>query len=135
MQHGRTADGATGTASLTLARVAPAQPLVLTPFKPTGIYALGENVGWTVALPADSAAGATEYTYTIKKNNYEVIKRGTLDLSRPATIEVSLDEPAMLYVEVKSSRGYTLFLQFPCGCARGDHETSAFGQRTKPLAR
>ena len=79
-----------------------AQPLILTPFKPGGIYGLGEKVGWTLTAPEGAAQGA-EYVYTVKKNNFDVIKSGRLDLSRPATIEVTLDEPAMLYVEVKST--------------------------------
>lgn len=74
-----------------------AAELEFTPFKPGGIYALGEKAGWTVNAPADASG---TYTYTIKKNNWEVIDSGTLDLSRPATIEATLNEPAMLYVEV-----------------------------------
>ncbi len=74
-----------------------AAALEFTPFKPGGIYALGEKAGWTVVAPADVSG---TYTYTIKKNNWEVIDSGTLDLSRRATIEATLNEPAMLYVEV-----------------------------------
>src|SRR5687768_3871046 len=80
-----------------------AQQLTLTPFKPGGIYELGERAGWTVSAPAELAKSAASYTYTIKKNNFDVIQHGTLNLSQPATIEATLDEPAMLYVEVKSS--------------------------------
>ena len=82
---------------------APAQQVTLTPFKASGIYAIGEKAGWTAALPANVALDGAQYSYTIKKNNFDVIKSGTLDLSRPASIEVTVDEPAMLYVEVKSS--------------------------------
>ncbi len=87
---------------LVLAQLCAAQQLLLTPFKPSGIYALGERAGWSVALPA-AAADAPSYSYTIRKNNFDLIKTGKLDLSQPATIEVSLNEPAMLYVEVRSS--------------------------------
>jgi cephalosporin-C deacetylase len=78
-----------------------AQQLSFAPFHPNGIYQIGERAGWTVTLPQGTAAPADKYTYVIKKNNAEVIKTGTLDLSSgSATIEATLDEPAMLYVEV-----------------------------------
>jgi cephalosporin-C deacetylase len=90
--------------SLALARqVCSAQPLGLVPFKPGGIYEIGETAGWTVTPPPEGAAAGARYSYTIKKNNFDVIQRGVLDLSGPESIEVTLDEPAMLYVEVKSS--------------------------------
>lgn len=77
-----------------------ANQLVLTPFKPGGIYARGETAGWTVT-PAEPAAAAKTYRYTIKKNNFDVIKTGSLELNGgQARIEVAIDEPAMLYVEV-----------------------------------
>lgn len=87
---------------LSLVLVAPfaaAEQLTLTPFKAGGIYKLGEKAGWTVTAPA-GAASSGEYSYTIKKNNQDVLKTGKLDLSSPATIEIALEEPAMLYVEV-----------------------------------
>jgi cephalosporin-C deacetylase-like acetyl esterase/lysophospholipase L1-like esterase len=79
-----------------------AQQPTLTPFKAGGIYALGETAGWTVTLPAGTAPSG-EYSYTIRKNNFEVLRSGKLDLSQPATIEATVDEPAMLYVEVKAA--------------------------------
>jgi cephalosporin-C deacetylase-like acetyl esterase len=88
-----------------------AHELVLEPFKSGGIYALGEKAGWTAKLPegtkASSAKAAGPYTYTIKKNNFDVIKTGTLDLSKAARIEVTLNEPAMLYVEMDDGDGET----------------------------
>ena len=83
-----------------------AQQLTFTPYKTSGIYAVGEKVGWTVSkvqgIPVDN------YAYAIKKNNQVVIKTGMLDLStgRPS-IEVTLDEPAMVYVEISSPGGET----------------------------
>jgi len=84
-----------------VARICSAQELTLKPFKADGIYALGEKAGWTATLPAGSASAVADYSYIIRKNNLDVIKSGSLDLSRPATIEVTLDEPAMLYAVVK----------------------------------
>jgi cephalosporin-C deacetylase len=77
--------------ALLLASASYAQDLSFTPFKATGIYELGEKAGWTVPP-------GTTGTYTIKTNNLDVIKSGDLG----TTIETTLSEPAMLYVEVKS---------------------------------
>lgn len=88
--------------------VAPAQtsppaapaPLILTPYKPSGIYALGDTVGWNVSV-RPGAHPASDYTFTAKKNDLEVIKTGPLRLSAgTASIEVTLNEPAMVYVEI-----------------------------------
>jgi cephalosporin-C deacetylase len=80
-------------------RVCSAQQIALVPFKASGIYAIGEKVGWTVSLPQGGPGG--DYKYTVKKNNFNVIKTGNLDFSSgPATIEVTLDEPAMVYVKI-----------------------------------
>jgi len=76
---------------------AAAPPLVLAPLDADGIYERGQRAGWTVKFP-DGVK--TTYSYVIKKNNQDVIKRGELDPTKPATIETSLNEPAMLYVEI-----------------------------------
>lgn len=92
---------------LTTAHVCSAQQLTLTPYKASGIYRVGDKVGWTATLP-QGASPTGEYAYTIKRNNLDVIKTGTLDFSAgPATIEVTLGEPAMIYVEISApaSRG------------------------------
>src|SRR5262245_37973101 len=98
-------------ASLALAAASSAfaQQPTFTPYHANGIYNAGEKVGWTVALPPGTAAppGPYAYAYAVRKNNFgDPIKTGTLDLSRgPATIEVTLDEPAMLYVQITPPPG------------------------------
>lgn len=84
----------------TLAQAADA--FVLKPLKPSGIYELGEKVGWTVsAAPGTSATG--EFNYTLKKNAAEVILTGHLSASDGnATIETVLREPAMLLLDISS---------------------------------
>jgi cephalosporin-C deacetylase-like acetyl esterase/lysophospholipase L1-like esterase len=77
------------------------QALHFEPFKPGSIYRLGEHAGWNVTAPAGSQN--TKYAYTVKKNDFTAIQSGTLDVSRSATIDVVVDEPAMLYVEVRPS--------------------------------
>jgi cephalosporin-C deacetylase len=74
--------------------------LTLTPYHPSGIYAPGETVGWKVSVNAGASAAA-DYTFTAKKNALDVIKTGHLDLaSGMASIEITLDGPAMVYVEI-----------------------------------
>src|SRR5262245_26360184 len=78
------------------------QALTFEPFEPGGIYELGEHAGWRVtAQPGQQPPKTSLYTYTVKKNALEVIQHGTLDVSKPATIDVVVNDPAMLYVEVK----------------------------------
>ncbi|MGA2541852.1 MAG: acetylxylan esterase [Verrucomicrobiota bacterium] len=83
-----------------------AQRLTLTPHDKTGIYDLGEKAGWTVTLAGGAPAPSGNYTYTIKKNNQAEIKSGELDLSTgSANIDISLNEPALLYVQVMPPAG------------------------------
>jgi cephalosporin-C deacetylase-like acetyl esterase len=92
---------------------AQAQEPVFTPFHQNGIYAIGEKAGWTVTVP-QGAASSSHYTYTIRKNNFDVIAAGALDLtSGRTTIETALGEPAMLYVEVKADPPPTASAQGP----------------------
>jgi cephalosporin-C deacetylase-like acetyl esterase len=95
-----------GLAWCLAALTATAQTLTLTPFNRSGIYALGEKVGWTVTLPKGDVAPAGGCAYTIRKNNLDVVRSGSLDLTGGrATIETALDEPAMLTIRVSPSSG------------------------------
>jgi cephalosporin-C deacetylase-like acetyl esterase/lysophospholipase L1-like esterase len=63
---------------------------------------MGEPAGWTITATGWPASGS--YSYTVSKNNLEVLKTGAFDLaSGPAKIEVTLREPAMLYVRVEQA--------------------------------
>ena len=87
------------------AHLCSAQQPTFTPYKASGIYAVGEKVGWTAALPP-GAAPASGYAYTVRKNNQDVIKTGTLDFSSGrAVIETVLNEPAMVYVQISTPGG------------------------------
>jgi len=83
---------------------APGPALVKPTFVPrnaAGIYALGDTVAWTATLPSDSAPAPGGYLYKIRKNNLEILETGVLDFSKgPATIDVVVREPMMVYVEV-----------------------------------
>jgi cephalosporin-C deacetylase-like acetyl esterase len=76
------------------------QQLTFTPYRATGIYNLGETVGWTVTPgPADPTYS---YKWTIRRNNADVLKEGKLDLSSGKDkIEISGDAPEMLYVAIE----------------------------------
>jgi cephalosporin-C deacetylase-like acetyl esterase/lysophospholipase L1-like esterase len=82
-----------------------AQEPTFTPYKASGIYGVGERVGWTAHWP-EGAVPTREYTYTIRRDNQVVIKTGALDFSiGRSTIEVALDQPAMVYVEISALGG------------------------------
>ena len=84
----------------------PAVKPVFVPKNPTGIYAVGDTVAWTATLPSGQGPEASGYIYKIRKNNLEVLETGTLDFSKgPATVDVVVREPMMVYVEV-TSPGY-----------------------------
>ncbi|MGN6370122.1 MAG: acetylxylan esterase [Phycisphaerae bacterium] len=72
-------------------------------FKPdhaNGIYQTGQVVGWTVSKES-GAAGAGRFEYTVKENGAVNIKSGSLDLSKgTGRIEVKVNEPAMVLVDV-----------------------------------
>jgi cephalosporin-C deacetylase len=95
-----------GLALLVGAPLVLAQQLAFTPFHANGIYALDEPAGWSVTAPAGAEG---KYNYVIRKNNLDTIQMGTLDLtSGTATIETTLSEPAMLYVEVSTTPPFHL---------------------------
>jgi cephalosporin-C deacetylase len=78
-----------------------AQQLVFTPHRASGIYDVGDTVGWTVT-PGPEAPAYT-FKWTIRRNNAVVLKEGTLDLSSGrATIEIAGDQPGMIYVAVQA---------------------------------
>ncbi len=78
-----------------------AQQLVFTPYHASGIYDVGETVGWTVTPGPTPPTYA--YKWTVRRNNAVVLKEGKLDLTAgKATIEVVGDQPEMIYVAVEA---------------------------------
>jgi cephalosporin-C deacetylase-like acetyl esterase len=93
-------------ASVSAQRAPVSQELVFTPYHANGIYDVGETVGWTVEAARTPPSYA--YKWTIRRNNAEVLKQGTLDLSAgKTTIEIAVDRPEMLYVAVQAYAGLT----------------------------
>lgn len=79
------------------------EQLVFTPYHASGIYDVGETVGWTVTPAATPPTYA--FKWTIRRNNAVVLKEGTLDLSHgKATIEIAGDQPGMIYVAVEANK-------------------------------
>jgi cephalosporin-C deacetylase len=79
-----------------------AEQLVFGPYHPSGIYDVGETVGWTVT-PSSTAPPTYAYKWTIRRNNAVVLKQGTLNLSTGrGAIEVKADEPGMIYAAVEA---------------------------------
>ena len=77
------------------------QQLAFTPYHASGIYDVGDTVGWTVT--PGPAPPTYAYKWTIRRNNAVVLKEGTLDLSAgKAAIEIVADQPAMIYVAVEA---------------------------------
>jgi cephalosporin-C deacetylase-like acetyl esterase len=88
-------------APLAFAQRAPIpQQLAFTPYHASGIYEVGETVGWTVT--PGPVAPTYAYKWTIRRNNAVVLKEGKLDLSSGKDkIEIAGDRPEMIYVAVE----------------------------------
>ena len=77
------------------------QQLTFTPYHASGIYDIGETVGWTVTPGPVTPTYA--YKWTIRRNNAVVLKEGKLDLSAGKDkIEITGDQPEMIYVAVEA---------------------------------
>jgi len=76
------------------------QQLTFVPYHASGIYDVGETVGWTVTPGPVTPTYA--YKWTIRRNNAVVLRDGKLDLSAGKDkIEIAGDQPEMLYVAVE----------------------------------
>jgi len=89
-------------ASLTAQRPAIPEQLTFAPYHASGIYQVGETVGWKVTPGPTVPTYA--YKWTIRRNNAVVLKEGKLDLSSgKATIEIVGEQPEMIYVAVEAT--------------------------------
>ena len=88
-------------APIVYTQTAPAvQQLVFRPYHASGMYELGDTVGWVVS-PGPTAP-TYAYKWTIRSNNKEVLKAGKLDLSSGKDkIEILGDHPEMIYVAIE----------------------------------
>ena len=76
------------------------QQLTFAPYHSSGIYEIGETVGWTVT--PGPVAPTYAYKWTVRRNNAIVLKEGKLDLSSGQDkIEITGDQPEMIYVAIE----------------------------------
>jgi cephalosporin-C deacetylase-like acetyl esterase len=96
------------------------EQLAFTPYHASGIYDVGETVGWTVTPGPTPPTYA--YKWTIRRNNAVVLKEGKLDLSSgTAAIEIVADQPEMIYVAIQAYEELT-----PASTPAPSAETSRF---------
>jgi cephalosporin-C deacetylase-like acetyl esterase len=77
-----------------------AQQLEFKPYHASGMYELGDTVGWIVS--PGPAALTYAYKWTIRRNNSVVLKEGKLDLSSGKDkIEIVGEQPEMIYVAIE----------------------------------
>lgn len=82
-------------------RVPIPQQLAFAPYHASGVYAVGDTVGWTVTR--GTAPMTYAYRWTIRRNNAVVLKEGRLDLSTGKDrIEIVGDQPEMIYVAIEA---------------------------------
>lgn len=75
--------------------------LTFTPDHATGLYRVGETVGWTVT--PGPVTPTYSYKWTIRRNNAVLIKEGKLDWSKGQDrIEIAADQPEMIYVAIEA---------------------------------
>jgi len=90
---------------LAAAHSSSAQQLRLTPYKAGGTYGVGEKVAGR-HLSAGLCSDWRLHLHSSRKTIRNVIKTGNLDLTTGrANIEVTLDEPAMVYVRISTPGG------------------------------
>ena len=78
----------------------PVQQLAFRPYHASGLYDVGDTVGWIVS-PGPTAL-TYAYKWTIRRNNKDVLKEGKLDLSSGKDrIEIVGDQPQMIYVAIE----------------------------------
>ncbi|HTS28980.1 MAG TPA: acetylxylan esterase [Bryobacteraceae bacterium] len=76
------------------------QQLTFAPYHTSGIYDVGETVGWTVTPGPETPTYA--YKWTIRRNNAVVLREGKLDLSSGKDkIEIAGGQPEMIYVAIE----------------------------------
>jgi cephalosporin-C deacetylase-like acetyl esterase len=76
------------------------QQLTFTPYHASGIYDVGDTVGWTVT--PGPVTPTYSYKWTIRRNNAVVLKQGKLNLaSGKDEVEITGDQPEMIYLAVE----------------------------------
>jgi hypothetical protein len=75
------------------------QQLTFTPYHTSGVYDVGDTVGWIVT--AGPATPTYRYRWTIRQNNAVALAEGMLGFADGnAVIEIVARQPGMLYVAI-----------------------------------
>ena len=109
------------------------QQLTFAPYHSSGIYDVGETVGWIVTPGPVTPTYA--YKWTARRNNAVVLKEGKLDLSSgQAQIEAVSDEPGMIYVSIEpyAASGDTAVPAYSGGNTGRDNGLYAVGAAVAP---
>jgi len=78
----------------------PVQQLVFRPYHASGLYDVGDTVGWIVS--PGPAVPTYAYKWTVRRNNKDILKEGKLDLSSGKDrIEFVGEQPEMIYVAIE----------------------------------
>jgi cephalosporin-C deacetylase-like acetyl esterase len=94
------------------------EQLTFVPYHASGIYKIGETVGWTVT--PGPVTPTYYYKYSVRRDNAVVLKEGKLDLSRGKdTIEIVGDQPEMIYVAIDA------YAVLPSAAGTGDAVAAA----------
>ena len=105
------------------------QQLTFAPDHASGMYELGQTVGWTVT--PGPVAPTYAYKWTIRRNNAVVLKEGKLDLSSgKERIEIVGDQPEMIYVAIEAYAN--LASAAPAGDAAAASTSAQSGTATTP---
>jgi cephalosporin-C deacetylase-like acetyl esterase len=92
------------------------QQLTFASYHASGIYDVGETVGWTVT--PGPATPTYAYKWTIRRNNAVVLREGKLDLSSGKDkIEITGEQPEMIYVAIEPSANLVADASAPGGAA------------------
>ncbi len=79
-----------------------AQEIVVTPSKPLGVYALGEQASWRLDVRESGAYNAAEVRYILKRNGLMVHRQGVLPRENgTATLHATMDKPGTILAELK----------------------------------
>jgi cephalosporin-C deacetylase len=102
-----------------------AQQLSFTPYHASGMYEVGETVGWTVQ--PGPVTPRYKYRWTVRRNNAVVLKEGKLDMSSGRDkIEIKADEPEMIYVAIEPDANLGAASSDPVGTSSAEVATPSY---------
>ena len=80
-----------------------AAQIALTPLHGTGVYGVGEKVGWEVEVLGLGSASVTQARYTLKRNGLTAYQQGVLDL-RIVCVDLRLTRKKIVQIVLATPR-------------------------------